>query len=250
MHSSFLQLGHLHIPLYGLCAAVGVMAALALSQITARLTRLNPAAVWDAALFMVFAALVISRALLVLGDWHSFLTAPLLILALPSLNDTGVLLTAICTFVYLRRKKLPLLGFLDALAPCLALLWAFLSLGDLIAGNRDGMPTTSPLSMSDGMMSIRVQPVELYTLLAALILCGILLRWLVRHAASQRGHASALGLILAGAILFLLDFLRLPSDLFEALALDPVQWLGLAMVIVGTALFIATPTVSEIPHAV
>jgi phosphatidylglycerol:prolipoprotein diacylglycerol transferase len=243
VHSSFLQLGHLHIPLYGICAAVGLMAALTLSQMTARLVRLNTAAVWDAGLAMVLAALLFSRVLLVIGSWKSFLMSPLLVLALPSLNDTGILLTAIFTIVYLRWKKLPLLGFLDAMVPCFALVWAFLSLGELLAGTRDGMPTQSPLAMSDGMMG-NVQPVELYTLVVALVLCGVLIRWLPRRRVAGLGFG--LWLILAGAAMFLLDFLRLPAALFATAMLDPEQWLGLMMMIVGAALFVAMPTVPPV----
>jgi phosphatidylglycerol:prolipoprotein diacylglycerol transferase len=243
VHSSFLQLGHLHIPLYGLCAAVGVMAALTLCQMTARLVRLNPAKVWDAALAMMLAALVFSRVLLVIGSWRSFLMSPLLMLALPSLNDTGILLTAIFTLVYLRWKKIPLLGFLDAMSPCFALGWAFLSLGELLAGTRDGMPTESLLSMNNGGFG-KVQPVELYTLVTALVLCGVLIRWLPRRGADGLGFG--LGLILAGAAMFLLDLLRLPSSLFVAAMLDPVQWLGVAMTILGAALFIAMPAVAPV----
>jgi phosphatidylglycerol:prolipoprotein diacylglycerol transferase len=217
------------------------MAALTLSQMTARLARLDPAKVWDAALTMVLAALVFSRVLLVVGSWHSFLEAPLLVLALPSLNDTGILLTAIFTVVYLRWKKLPLLGFLDAMGPCFALVWAFLSLGELIAGTREGMPTQFLLSMKDDMLG-KVQPVELYTMLVAMVLCGVLIRWLPRRRAAGLGFG--LWLVLTGAASCLLGFLRLPSELYGTAILDPVQWLGLVMVIVGAALFIALPVVA------
>ncbi len=216
------------------------MAALTLCQITARLVRLNPATVWDAALVMVIAALLISRALLVIGSWRSFLQSPLLVLALPSLNDTGILLTAIVTLIYLRIKRLPLLGFLDAMAPCFALVWAFLSLGEILAGTRDGMSTQFFLSVRDAV-SGKVHPVEFYTLIVGLMLCGVLIRQLPKRAAP--GLGCGLGLLLAGTAIFLLDFLRLPSALFVAAILDPVQWLGLTMIVVGLALFIALPAV-------
>ncbi|MEO6803490.1 MAG: prolipoprotein diacylglyceryl transferase family protein [Granulicella sp.] len=241
MHSSFFQFGQLHIPVYGVFAAVGLMAALALSQRTARLVRLDAGKVWDAALTMVVAALVFSRVLLVAGSWHSFLEAPLLVLSLPSLNDTGVLMTAIFMVVYLRWKKLPLLGFLDAMGPCFALVWAFLSLGELVAGTRDGMPTQSLLAMKDDMLG-KVQPVELYTMLVAMVLCGVLLRWMPRRGAAGLGFG--LWLVLTGGASCLLGFLRLPSELYGTAMLDPAQWIGLMMMIVGAALFLALPPVT------
>lgn len=219
------------------------MAALTLCQVTARLVKLNATAVWDAMLTIVFAAFVISRLLLVAGSFRSFLASPLLVLMLPSLNDTGILLTAIFAVGYLRWRKLPLLGFLDAMAPCFALVWAFLSLGNILEGTKDGMPTRFLFAVRDGV-SKGVHPVEFYTLVVALIICGVLVRALPgrRHA----GLGCALGLMLVGGAVYLLDFLRLPSALFVAAMLDPVQWLGLAMVVVGCSLYIAFPAAPQI----
>ncbi len=229
------------------------MAALMLCQVTARLVRLDPAKVWDAALVMALAAFVISRALLVVGSWRSFLEAPMLMLALPSLNDTGILLTALVMVVYLRWKRLPLLAFLDAMAPCFALAWAFLSLGDILAGTRDGMPTQFFVAVGrNAAGNGGVHPVEVYALFAGLFLCGILIRALAWEGVNRRpvGLVFGLGLGLAGLVIFVLDFLRLPGELFVAAMLDPVQWLGLAMMVMGVAVWIALPFVpSEMPPA-
>jgi phosphatidylglycerol---prolipoprotein diacylglyceryl transferase len=117
LHPTFFQLGPLHIPFFGAVAAIGLMAALALSQRTARYADLDPAALWDAGLTGMIAAFVISRALLVVFNFHSFLMYPVLLMAVPSLTTTGVLLTAVFLVIYLRRKRLPLLAVLDAFHP-------------------------------------------------------------------------------------------------------------------------------------
>ncbi len=238
MHPSFLHFGHVQIPIFGVCAAAGLMAGLTLTRVTARLVKLNAAAVWDAVLSMMFVAFLISRVLLVAGSFRSFLASPLLVLSLPSLNDTGILLTAIFTIFYLRWRKLPLLDFLDAMAPCFALVWAFLSLGAILEGTKDGMPTHVVFAVRDAI-SGGVHPVEFYTLIIALVLCGILIRVLPRR--RHAGLGCALGLVISGGAVFLLDFLRLPAVLFVAAMLDPVQWFGLAMTVMGSALFIAFP---------
>lgn len=242
MHPPFLHLGFFQITLFGICAAVGVMAALTLCQVTARLVRLDAAKVWDATLALAVAALVVSRILLVIGSWHSFLQAPLLILSLPSLNDTGMLLTAIFGFFYLRWKHLPLLSFLDALAPCIPLVWAFVNLGYILEGTKNGMPTRFFLAVGGGLTG-GVHPVEVYAMVTGMVLCGILIRVLpkLRHP----GFGCALGLVLGGASIFLLDFLRLPDALFVQAMLDPVQWLGLSMIILGAALYLFFP---ELPQ--
>ncbi len=229
MYPSSFHLGHVHLPFYGICAALGLMGALVLSQVTARRVRLNPDIVWDAVVAIAIAALVISRALLMAGSFRFFLQQPLLVLALPTVNDTGLLLTTVFAMAYLRLKRLPLLRFLDAMAPCGAMLWGFLMLGRLAEGMREGMPTSS-----NG-----VQPVELYSLLAAAVLCAGLLRAL--RSGTPPGWTLGQGMASAGLAVFLLDFMRVPQELGGAGILDPVQWLGLATTVAGAALVIAVP---------
>jgi phosphatidylglycerol:prolipoprotein diacylglycerol transferase len=242
LHPTFFQLGHLHIPIFGVVAAIGLMAALALSQRTARYANLEGATLWDAGLTAMIAAFVISRLLLVVFNLHSFLTYPVLLMAVPSLTSTGVLLTAAFLVVYLRRKRLPLLAVLDASAPCAALIWAFVNLGRIAEGSKDGMPTTLPWAVG-GRMEGGVHPVEVYTLLVALALCALLFSLLRRR--DYTGRTTALGLLTAGAAVFFLDFFRLPSDLLPdspTAWLDPAQVLALGMILVGSVLVLRGPS--------
>ena len=242
MHPSFFQLGHLHIPIFGVVVAIGLMAALAFSQITARYADLDGAALWDAGLTGMIAVFVISRVLLVVFNLHSFLMYPVLLLAVPSLTSTGVLLTAAFLVVYLRRKRLPLLAVLDASAPCAALIWAFVNLGRILGGTKDGMPTTLPWAVGDRRLG-GVHPVELYTLLAAAALCAILFSLLRRR--DYTGRTTAIGLLIAGVAVFFLDFFRLPSDLYpssQTAWLDPAQILALGMIAVGGVLVLLGPS--------
>jgi phosphatidylglycerol:prolipoprotein diacylglycerol transferase len=242
LHPTFFQLGHLHIPYFGVVAAIGLMAALALSQRTARYANLDGAALWDAGMIGMIAAFVISRALLIVFNLHSFLMYPVLLLAVPSLTTTGILLTAAFLVVYLRRKRLPLLAVLDASAPCAALIWAFVNLGRIAEGTKDGMPTTLPWAVG-GRMEGGVHPVELYTLLVALALCTLLFSLLRRR--DYTGRTTALGLLTAGAAVFFLDFFRLPSDLLpdsHTAWLDPAQVLALGMILVGSVLVFRGPS--------
>ena len=242
MHHSFLQLGALHIPLFGVVAAVGLLAALGLSQRTARYAGIDGEALWDAGVTAMIAAFVISRVLLVAFNLHSFLLYPTLLLAVPSLTSTGVLLTAAFLLVYLRRRRLPLLTVLDASAPCAALIWGFVNLGRIVEGTKDGMPTTLPWGVGDRMLGA-VHPVEVYTLLAAVGLCLALLGLLRQR--GYTGETTAIGLLIAGVAVFFLDFFRLPSNLTADLHnawLDPAQGLGLAMTAAGCALVLVAPS--------
>ena len=137
------------------------MAALALSQRTARYTGLDPEAVWNAGITAVASAFVISRLLLIAFNLQSFLQYPLLMMSLPSLTSTGVLLTSLFMLFYLHWRRLPLLTVLDTVAPIAALLWAFVSLGRVAEGTKDGMPTHLPWGVGDRVLGA-VHPVEIY----------------------------------------------------------------------------------------
>jgi len=231
VHSTFFQLGPLRLSSLGVCAAIGMMAALALSQKTARYARLDPNAVWNAGMTAVVAAFVISRALLIAFNWHSFLEYPLLVMALPSLTATGVLLTGLFLLAYLRWRRLPLLVFLDAMAPCAALLWVFVSAGRFVEGTRDGMPWGE-----SGGPPGKVHPVELYSLAAAAMICIALLRAL--KVQKRAGRTAGLGFFLAGFALYFIDLFRLPSELLANAWIEPVQVMAIAMIAAGAALMV------------
>ena len=99
MHPILFHLGHITLPTFGVLAAVGLMAALGLSLRTAAMVGLSPDRLWNAGLFVLLSAFVLSRVLLVVIYLHAFLTYPILLLAVPSLTPLGLLLTGVVTGV-------------------------------------------------------------------------------------------------------------------------------------------------------
>jgi len=243
----FLRLGRWHLPVYGIFAAVGLVAALWLSQRTAKLVGISAEKLWDAGMFAVVAAFVASRVLLVAMDFRAFLRFPVLVLALPSLTYSGMLLTGILVWIYLRVKKLQVLDVMDAWAPCAAVLAAVLSLGHYVEGTDAGMPTRLPwgvVTPGDNVLG-KVHPVEIYALIAALGMCELLLIRLKRR--QRAGQVAGLALAAGGAISFLLDMLRQPVDSFGGAWLDPSQWVALGAVLVGVGI-LAYPKSSSIVY--
>jgi phosphatidylglycerol---prolipoprotein diacylglyceryl transferase len=226
---SFLSLGHLHIPVFGVFAAAGLMCAMALGLRTARMARVDPDGLWDAEMVTVLSAFVLSRLLLVLENVRTFAKYPVLLLELPSLTFGGLAWTAIVAVAYVRHRRLPLLNVLDAVAPCGALLGAFLSLGRLVEGTRSGMPATVPWAVASGFG--RVHPAEVYGAFAGLLLCGVLLRILRR--AQMPGETGAWGMLLGGLTLYFLDFFRLPQVLYADSWIDGDQLRVLYLAIAG-----------------
>jgi phosphatidylglycerol:prolipoprotein diacylglycerol transferase len=234
LHPYILHFGSIFLPTFGVLAAMGLMAALFLSLRTAAIVGLSPDKVWNAGLFAVLSAFVLSRLLLVVTNLRSFLAYPILLLTVPSLTATGLLLTAIATLFYLRLRHLPLLRTLDAWAPCATLTWAFLALGHFAEGSDPGLPTTLPWGMSiPPDTAPRLHPVPLYAAIVAVLITIGLLRYLSPNRIP--GEATAIALAAAGVAQFLLTFLRQPNPYAVLLdtVLDPIQWISLGMMVIA-----------------
>jgi phosphatidylglycerol:prolipoprotein diacylglycerol transferase len=248
VHPNLIHFGLLTIPTFGLLAAIGLMASLALSLRTAAVVGLSPDRVWNAGLFAIIAAFVLSRLLLVATNFKSFLAYPALLLMVPSLTPLGLLLTAVAVVIYLRLHGLPLLPTLDAWAPCATLAWVFLALGHFAEGSDPGLPSTLPWTMSVIKGSPRHHPVTLYAALAAVIITIVLLRCL--QSCNYAGDTLALALALCGIVQFFLSFLREPEFLDNAFGtlLDPIQWVALGMIV--TSAFIWQQPRRQAVHAI
>lgn len=221
----FLSFGRLQLPVFGLFAAAGLMAAMALGLRTSRMAGIDRDAFWDLGMVAVFSAFLLSRALLVVENLRIFFSYPLLVLELPSLTAGGLLLTGIAALAYLTRRRLPLLGVLDAAAPCAALLGAALEFGRVADGTREGMPTKAGWAI--GSAFGRVHPVEIYSAIGWLAVCAALL-WLLART-RRAGETAAWGLVLGGLLVFALDFFHLPAVLYGNGWLDKIQWEAVAL---------------------
>ncbi|ADW70585.1 prolipoprotein diacylglyceryl transferase family protein [Granulicella tundricola] len=231
MYPILFHLGRVALPTFGVLAAIGLMCGLGLSLRTARLLGLDPDAVWNAGLFAVIAAFVLSRVLLIFEHMRIFMQFPGLVLAFPSLTATGVLLTGLATLAWIRVKKLPVLRVLDAWAPCAALVWGFLALGHFADGSDPGM----------ALGAARTHPVGVYAALAGFGMAAGLY-WLLAGAGEGvtrirgiktdvRGFVCGLGLVGCGVCQFLISFVRVPGK--QLYGMDVLQVVALGMVVVG-----------------
>lgn len=226
VHPNLIHIGHLTLPTFGALAAIGLMLALALSQRTARHCNIDPEKLWDAGLFAILAAFLLSRLLLVATHFAAFQQYPILLLAVPSLTPTGLLLTAIATFLWLYFKRIPIFPALDAWAPCATLVWAFLALGHFAEGSDPGLPTALPWGIPMPGESTPLHPVSIYAAIIATILT-----------IAYRKLNASLTLIFAGTAQFLLSFLRQPGEAAIA-GLDALQLVALGMILTGCVLTI------------
>jgi phosphatidylglycerol:prolipoprotein diacylglycerol transferase len=241
--------GRLHLSAYTVIAIAGIIAALALSQYTALRLGLSADKLWDAGIFAIIAAFVISRllgfVLLLIIEHGQFTLSIRDVLAFSSISYLSLLVTAVAVILWLRWKHLPLLRVMDAWAPCGALLWSALSLADAASGVGAGLPTRLPWGIRVPGMPAgeRAHPVALYTMIAALVLCGLLLGLLNSrlHKPHPPGRLAGIALIAAGIISFPLDMLRPPEQPYASNLLDVTQWLALAAIAAGAALLLFAP---------
>ena len=245
MHPTLLHLGHLTLPTFGVLAALGLIAALGLSLRTAQRFGLDPDRVWNAGLFAVFAAFLLSRLLLIATNFPSFRAYPILLLMVPSLTPLGLALTAVATAIYLWFRQLPVRLMLDAWAAPATLLWAFLAMGHFAEGSDPGLPAPHYLGLPPAPGSpLRLYPVALFAAVIALVLTANLLRDLrLSDPKTTTGSTASLALATVGLVQFLLTFLRQPF-LYEpplTSILDPIQWLALGMLVGSTLLVLTAP---------
>lgn len=153
----------------------------------------------------------------------------MLLLAVPSLTASGLLLTGVATYLWLRWKRMPVLRVLDAWAPCGMLVWAFLALGHFAEGSDPGVARHA------GETGSPLYPVALYAFGAALLLTLGVDRWLGRS--KRSGETAGMALLGAGAAQFLLSFLRQPGLAMSA-GLDALQWVALGMMVAGAGLLV------------
>ena len=248
MYPNLIHLGYFTLPTFGALAAVGLIAGLVLSLRTAAKVGLDPEKVWNAGLFTILAAFVLSRLLLVVTNLRDFLTYPILLLMVPSLTATGLLLTVIATALYLHLRGLPTLRTLDAWAPCATLVWAFLALGHFAEGSDPGLPTNLPWGIAIPPSALRLHPVALYAAIASILITLGLLRHLSPN--RQAGDATASALVATGVTQYLLTFLRQPFPYPVPLGnlLDPIQWIALGMI--ALAALISLQSRKLVTHAV
>ena len=237
------RVGPWRLSMYGVCAAVGLVAALGLSLRTARLVGLEAERVWDAGLFAVMAAFVCSRLLLVVGNFHAFLKMPVTLIALPSFTALGMVITGLAVVAYLRWKRLALRSFLDAWAPCAAVLAALLSLGKFLQGDDAGMPSRLPWAIKTPLSGgVWVHPVAMYAAIAAAVLAVGLMSLLRRG--FRNGLVAGVALVAGGAIGFLIDMVTQPVEMRVGAWLDPAQWVAVGAMVVGGLVFTLTKEIA------
>jgi phosphatidylglycerol:prolipoprotein diacylglycerol transferase len=201
-----LKLLGLTVQTYPFALILAVGAGLWLSERTARTLGLDADSVNNLGFYALLATVLGARLAYVVTHWSAYRDA---LLSIFSLTPTalswpgGAAIGVLVAFVYWRRQQLPVGATLDAFAPGLATALAVERLGAFLGGVSLGRPTTLPWGVY--LWDQVRHPVQLYEMVALLLILGILLWQRARR--SFAGHLFVLFVALyAGARLFLEAF--------------------------------------------
>lgn len=259
MHPLLFHFGHIGIPTYGVCMALALLSALAISVLTAKRARLPPDKVWNLDLLAILTALFAGRLLMILFHPHLYRSHPFWLLGLLTLPSiwlalSGALAGVLAAILYALAEGLPLLKTADALAPALAFAFCLNRIGAFCGGSAWGTPTHLPWGVVYHSvvaylwyrvpLGVPLHPVQLYDAAASLILFAFLL-WLGRRSRTGRdGEIAGAWLFVYGLIRFFLEFLRGDPARTPLLggAVTLAQVLSLAAVVLGGLLWMRRET--------
>lgn len=252
MFPKLFEYSWLVIHTYGFLLAVAFLAGLTISARAARRQQVDPAKIYDLGLYIAIAALVGSKALLLITELSYYAEHPREIFSLATLRSGGVyyggfILAVVVGVTMARRYKLPVWRVADCAAPGIALGQAIGRLGCFAAGCCYGKPTrslfgvtfTNPYSHETVGVPLMVplHPTQIYESLASLLLFFILWEWLKRKRFD--GQVFILYLALYSCVRFVIEFFR--GDVERGFVLEGMlstsQSISLMLIIVAAVLF-------------
>ena len=188
MHPILFEIGSWPVYSYGVLLALAYLAGLQLAVIRARRWGLNATKVMDFGIYLIIAALVGAKLMLVAVDFDYFRTQPRELLSLVRAGGVfyGGLLGALAVGLWLvRRYGLPVWTTADLFAPGIALGHVVGRLGCLLAGCCYGQPTdaawgitfTHPVAAANvgTPLGLPLHPTQLYDAGAELVILAVLL---------------------------------------------------------------------------
>jgi phosphatidylglycerol:prolipoprotein diacylglycerol transferase len=220
MHPILVRLGDRPVYSYGVLLALAYLAGLQLAVIRARRAGLDSARIMDLGIYLIIAALVGAKLMLIAVDFNYFRSQPRELLSLVRAGGVfyGGLLAALFVGLWLvKRYKLPAWSTADMIAPGIAVGHIVGRLGCLLAGCCYGRPTDVPwaITFKDPIAAVNVgtpldvplHPTQLYDAGAeALILIVLLIT--ERRGRGFPGRTFWLYMLLYAVSRFVIEFYR------------------------------------------
>ena len=240
MYPELFSIGPVTVYSYGVLLAISYLLGLWLAMRRAKQWGLDPNRVLDLGIYIIIAALVGAKLLLLIVDFDQFSrsTADLLSLARSGgVFYGGLILAIVVAFWYVGRHRMPLWTTCDVFAPGIALGHVTGRLGCLAAGCCYGRPTdqpwaitfTNPLAAANvgTPLGIPLHPTQIYEAGAELLILVLLL------ATERRGRVFAgrtfwMYLLLYAISRFVIEFYR-GDQRGEILGLSTSQFISVVL---------------------
>ena len=249
MHPILFEFGNWPVYSYGVLLAAAYLAALQLAVVRARRQGLDGARVMDLGIYLIIAALVGAKLMLVLVDLDYFLAQPREILSLVRAGGVfyGGLITAVAVALWLvRRYGLPMWTTADLFAPGIALGHVIGRFGCLLAGCCYGRPTDVPwaITFTDPVaadnvgtpLGIPLHPTQVYDAGAELLIL-VLLLVTERRGRPFAGRTFWLYILLYGVSRFIVEFYR-GDERGAVLGLSTSQFVSIVAVPLAVAMLL------------
>jgi phosphatidylglycerol:prolipoprotein diacylglycerol transferase len=188
MYPILFNIGDWPVYSYGVLLAAAYLIGLQLAVVRARRAGVDPAKVMDLGIYLIIAALVGAKLMLIAVDFDYFRQQPKELLSLVRAGGVfyGGLIAAVAVgFFLVRRYKLNIWSTGDLMAPGIALGHVVGRFGCLLAGCCYGRPTdvawavtfTNPIANANvgTPLNIPLHPTQLYDAGAELLILGLLL---------------------------------------------------------------------------
>ncbi len=188
MYPELFSIGPITIYSYGVLLAASYLLGLWLAMRRAKRWGLDPTRVLDLGIYIIIAALIGAKLLLLVVDFEQFSSSPQDLLSLARSGGVfygGLILAVIVAFWYISRHQLPFWTTCDVFAPGIALGHVTGRLGCLAAGCCYGKPTdvpwaivfTNPLAAANvgTPLGIPLHPTQIYEAGAELLILVLLL---------------------------------------------------------------------------
>jgi phosphatidylglycerol---prolipoprotein diacylglyceryl transferase len=213
-------LGPIVVYTYGVLLAAAYLLGLQLARVRARARGLDANRVLDLGIYIIIAALIGAKLLLLVTDLRSFSSNPRELLTLARSGGVfygGLILAVVVAVIYIRRIGLPLWTTCDVFAPGIAIGHVVGRFGCLFAGCCYGKPTTMPwgITFTDPFAAANVgtplnqplHPTQLYEAGAELLILIVLLAT-ERKGRPYPGRTFWLYMLLYAVSRFIIEFFR------------------------------------------
>lgn len=212
--------GTITVYTYGVLLASAYLLGLKLATVRAAKRGLDSAKVLDLGIYIIIAALIGAKALLLVTDFRTFRTDPAELLTLARSGGVfygGLIVAVGVALWYIRQAGLPLWTTCDVFAPGIALGHVVGRFGCFFAGCCYGRPTNLPwaVTFTDPFaatnvgtpLNIPLHPTQLYEAAAEALILMVLLTT-ERRGRPFAGRTFWLYLLLYGVSRFAIEFLR------------------------------------------